>query len=345
MEKLWRYTPQGGFTNKNAGFSMWCFGTYGGKEYFIKQFLSPKYPANDTESSAARIEKRLAECESFENRQRKLYAALTELSDGNDVRILDFFRIASRYYIVTEKVDALPWTVETIAALPEEEKRRLCAILAHAVASLHAGGLVHSDIKHDNVLFTYTQAGRVTAKLIDFDGSFLESDPPSLEEGVTGDANYFSPEACARSYGEESPLTCKLDVFALGVLFHQYFSGQMPDFDTDSASCPGEAVLQGLALQLDESLPEDVRQLLGRMLSGAPDERPTAQEVFLALRPAQAVEPVPEETVRFCTMCGRPVADGKRICDSCEALYRSGSAPAQEPKEAGGSAFYIPGDL
>ena len=72
MEKLWRYEPQGGFTNKNAGFSMWCFGTYQGREYFIKQFLSPKFPANDTESSQAKIAKKIAECQTFEARRRKL---------------------------------------------------------------------------------------------------------------------------------------------------------------------------------------------------------------------------------------------------------------------------------
>lgn len=291
MEKLWKYTLNSAFTNKNAGFSMWCFGTCQGKEYFIKQFLAPKYPAEDTVSSPEKIARKRMACEEFERRRARMYATLSACSDGNDVSILAFFRISSRYYIVTEKIEALPWTVNTIAALAEAEKRRLCAIIAHAIAALHNGHMVHSDIKHDNILYTYTESGRVTAKIIDFDGGFLESDPPSLDEGVTGDTNYFSPEVCARVYGENRPLTAKLDVFAMGILFHQYFTGRLPAYDMSMASCPGEAVLQGSPLLLDSNLPEDISELLAQMLSADPKDRPTAREAFMRLRPEH---PLPE---------------------------------------------------
>lgn len=339
MDKIWRYTPQSGFTNKNAGFSMWCFGTYQDKEFFIKQFLSPKYPAQDKESSPEKIAKKRKECAAFEQRQKRLYATLAEHSDGNDVSILAFFRVSSRYYIVTEKIEALPWTVETVAALDESEKRRLCAIIAHAIAALHKGKLVHSDIKHDNILYTHTESGQVTAKIIDFDGGFLESDPPSMEDGVTGDTNYFSPEVCARAYGEERPLTTGLDIFALGILFHQYFSGELPDYDRENASCPGEAVLQGSSLHLSESLPEDVSALIGKMLSQDPQARPTAQEVFEALRPYH------------------PDEEFSAFGDFDEAIRRLGSRGAAGDAEdaatplrsaspdGGTSPFYIPGDL
>ena len=57
MEQLCGYTLTGDMTNKNAGFSMWCFGIKEGREYFIKQFLTPKYPYKDTVSSPQRIER------------------------------------------------------------------------------------------------------------------------------------------------------------------------------------------------------------------------------------------------------------------------------------------------
>lgn len=336
MEKLWRYTPLGGFTNKNAGFSMWCFGTYGGKEYFIKQFLSPKYPANDTESSPAKIERRLKECAEFEQRRGKLYASLTDLSDGNDVRILEFFRVDSRYYIATEKVEALPWEVADVAALDEKEKRRLCAIIAHAIAALHNGGMVHTDIKHDNILYTHSPSGDLTAKIIDFDGGFFEDNPPGIGESVTGDMNYFSPEVCVRAYGEERPLTCKLDVFALGVLFHQYFSGEFPDYDHNEASCVGEAVLQGLEVHVSEKIPADLAPMIRAMLAEDPEERPTTWEVFLTLRGPLAqcdVQPIVEEPVEetyHCIMCGAPIPVGQTICARCVENIRRMNPPARE---------------
>lgn len=348
MEQIWRYCPESGFTNKNAGFSMWCFGTWRGEDYFIKQFLSPKFPVNDTESSPEKIERKIDECLKFERKRSRLYDTLNACSDGNDVRVEEFFRVDSRYYIATKKVEALPWTIETIAAMPLPEKKRLCAIIAHSIGAIHRGRLVHSDIKHDNILFTRTECG-VTAKVIDFDGGFLEDEAPTMDEGVTGDTNYFSPEVCARSYGEERPLTCKLDVFALGVLFHQYFTGEMPAFDQEAFSCPGEAVLNGARLGLSGELPPDLSRLLERMLAGDPGERPTALEVSRRLR---TKEPdvadlileqtgrlrVPERGAAFCARCRRPIRGTDSLCPDCAAELR-GTAVGK------GSAFYQPGDL
>ena len=288
MKTLWRYNLPSEFSNKNAGFSMWCFGEYAGKEYFIKQFLSPKYPYNDTESSPEKIARRKRACERFEEKHREMYRILTEYSDGNDVSILAFFRIESKYYIATEKIDVLDYPVEAIAALGEGERRRLCAIIAHAVAALHKGHLVHSDIKHDNILYTKTESGRITAKIIDFDGGFLESNPPGEDDEVVGDNTYFSPEVCARDYEDYWPLTCKLDVFALGVLFHQYYTGMLPGFDTEAFACAGEAVYQGQKLWLAPNLPSDIAFVLERMLSRDPNDRPTAEEVFIGLKPYRA---------------------------------------------------------
>ena len=62
MEKLGTYELEGSLSNRNAGYSMWGFGRKGGREYFVKQFVEIKYPANDTVSSPARLQKKLDEC-------------------------------------------------------------------------------------------------------------------------------------------------------------------------------------------------------------------------------------------------------------------------------------------
>lgn len=286
MGKLWHYTLNDELTNKNAGYSMWGFGEKEGKQYFIKQFLSPKYPAEDMESTPERLKRRRLQCERFEQKKIAIYETLNRNSDGNDVHILEFFRVKTRYYIVMEKVEALPWTIATIAQLPLEEKRRICMLVAHAIAALHQGGLIHADLKHENILYTQAPSGTVLAKVIDFDSSFLESDLPEADEEIVGDFNYFAPEVCARACGEEAELTCKMDVFSLGVLFHQYFCGALPKFDTELYSCPGETVLRGGALPLSEEIPEDISALLQEMLTADPAKRLTAEEVFRRLQMA-----------------------------------------------------------
>ena len=69
MEKLGSYELTGHLTSQNSGYSVWGFGKKNGRDFFIKQFLSPKYPDNDTVSRAASIEKRKKKCERFEQKK------------------------------------------------------------------------------------------------------------------------------------------------------------------------------------------------------------------------------------------------------------------------------------
>ncbi len=287
-----RYTLDRPLTNEGAGYSLWGFGTKDGVSYFIKQFLSPKYPANDPEASPEQLAKRRRKCEAFVAQKRAIYNALNTGSDGNDVRVREFFRVGSRFYIAMDKVDSLGWTIETVHSQSDDERRRLCAVIAHAIWGLHRKGLIHADLKHENILYTRTPAGCVTAKVIDFDNSYLETSPPSQDE-IVGDTNYFAPETCARLNGVDAPLTCKVDIFALGVLFHQYFTGELPQFSREQYPCPGVAALNGDGLTLDNSLPPDLAELLGNMLQADPERRPSAWEVFCALRPGMEAIPEP----------------------------------------------------
>ncbi len=320
MEKLGSYELTGHLTSQNSGCSIWGFGKKSGKDYFVKQFLSPKFPENDTVSSPERIEKKRKQCERFEQKKTAIYKRLNENSDGNAVRVEEFFRVDSRYYISMRKIDALAWDVAAVAALTEKEKCHLCAVIAHAIAGLHQGHIVHADLKHDNILFMRTLSGSITAKIIDFDSGFLESDPPQEGEEIVGDQIYFSPEACMTFWGGTPDLTCKMDIFALGILFHQYFTGSLPDYNRDLGSCAGEAVAKGDQLMISTEIPTQIRALLIKMLDLDPHNRPPAMEVyhiFMSQSKEQPEENRREDTYTFIS---------------------------PQPSEAG-SPFFRPGDL
>ena len=188
-----------------------------------------------------------------------------------------------------EKVNDLGLTVEQIYAMDWADRLRLCTSIAHAVAGLHQGRMIHADLKHDNILYTYTQGRRITAKVIDFDSSFLETNPPKDGEEIVGDQLYFSPEAREFMDGQPVPLTCKMDVFALGILFHQYLGGSLPLYDRTRFHYPADVVLSGQSLDVVPEMPAQVADLLRQMLQGDPGRRPTAWQCFVQLREAMGV--------------------------------------------------------
>lgn len=266
--------------NNNAGTCMWCYAIRGGQEYFIKKFPEPKYPNSDSAASPKLVAKKLARCEKFEQKKLKMYRTVNDVSDGNVVRIADFFRVGTEYYMAMPRVKSIDMGLKEISELPEPVKRRICAVIAHAVASLHSAHFVHFDIKHENIMFTHSRAHELTAKLIDYDEGFFEDQPPVCAEEVGGSWPYFSPEAWILMDGGNAKLSSKLDVFAIGVLFHQYYTGELPGYDEEQYRSTGDAVRAGETIEISRDLPEDVHRMICRMLAANPDERPTAQEVF-----------------------------------------------------------------
>lgn len=265
------------FDNKNAGFSRWTFGRRQGKEYFLKEFQDPVYPDETTLSDTLR-QNRIQECMEFEGRKVRLYQKINEVSDGNVVRIFEFFRWESRYYLATRRIRGEKISPEEVARLPMEDRLVICRAAAHALMQLHQAGIVHSDIKYSNILLQKTVTGKLTAKLIDFDASFFEDTPPEEEEELNFDQSYLAPEGCLFLLGEPAELTCKMDVFSMGLLMHEYLTGEMPRFN-DAYSFAHEAVLDGQNLELDPSLPAWILTILGRMLLCEPEMRCTMEEV------------------------------------------------------------------
>ena len=265
-------------SNENAGMCQWGFAVKDGHEYFIKQFLNPKYPDDTGRLPAAMVMRmRQAATSSFMKR-KAFYDRLRECRTGNNVVVEDYFRFGNFYYAVTDLVHGPYLSVEEIAALPDEKKRVLIRAILFNVMQFHDKGIVHSDLKPDNIMVRRTAEGFCTAKIIDFDAGFFSYEPP---EEITGDQVYFSPEALLHNMGKETAVTEKADIFALGLLFHQYWTGALPGFDRREHRYANEALLEGSPLLLNRiDLPEDIRALLGQMLSRDQDARPTARQAW-----------------------------------------------------------------
>ena len=267
------------FQNKNAGFSRWTYAVKDKKAYFLKEFLNPVYPMGDSISEIMQ-KQRIKDCEEYQQKKKRLYEAINRASDGNMIRIHEFFRCDSHYYIATEKVEAQKVLLKDITTYSKKQRLLLCKTIAHAVKGLHDAHIVHADIKENNILLKQTRTGSLIGKIIDFDCSFFESDPPKTEDELGGDQVYLAPEACQFICGEEVELSCKIDVFALGLLFHQYLTGELPEFDTNEYDYAFEAVLDDQKLQVSPELPEKMQSMLNGMLEGDPKKRLSMDRVY-----------------------------------------------------------------
>lgn len=270
------------FSNKGAGFSRWTLAARETREFFLKEFLNPVYPMDVTLGEKIR-KQRIDECKEFEKKKVRLYNKLNELSDGNIVRICEFFRCDSHYYISTERISPQNLSYKELQKYPMEERVLLCKIIAHAIMKLHEQRIVHADLKENNILLKLTQTKKITAKIIDFDCSFFEDDPPKYADELGGDQVYLAPEACRFMYEEPVELTCKIDVFSAGLIFHQILTGILPWINTEEYDYACQSVLDSQPLGISTELNPELKEMLRKMLTADPESRISMEEVYWRL--------------------------------------------------------------
>ncbi len=342
------YEIQGELNNANSGFSKWGFAVKNRHIYFIKELITPVYPVDESAMSGELLNSKRAECHKFEQRYRRVYSSINSVSCGNLMRIVEFFRWGGKYYIVTERAGSNALSINEVAALPDVKKYFLMKSAAYAFACFHQTGLVHFDVKPNNIIIKETANKMFVAKLIDFDaGFFIDEIREDIELG--GDLTYLAPESFLHIIGEDVTLTEKVDIFALGLVFHQYYCGKLPDYNTDEYDYLYESALDNGFLEPDYSrLPGKLGKMIGAMLSVDPAQRPSAQEVVVTLNEIIAEETgivsVPSKPVVFSEMEPETVVE-TRTFDSEHTVEKTSSADEESPERKQDSWFSVASDL
>jgi serine/threonine-protein kinase len=198
--------------------------------------------------------------------------------------------------------DHIPYLVmeylpgETLGAIAERGPLGLPTILAitaqiaSAAAALHAAGVIHCDIKHENVfVLEPVDAAWPRVKLIDFGVSRRVDDLPNEDISIAGTPWCMAPEQWR---GRPQPAS---DVYALGCLLFDLVTG-LPPFD---GSLP-EMMVAHLEQRPSRPswlapMPIELERLILRALAKAPEHRPTMAELaaeLLALADAAACESI-----------------------------------------------------
>src|SRR5512135_1201983 len=217
-----------------------------------------------------------ADDEGFRTRFQTEAQSAANLAHPNIVTVYDFGQDGSRTYIVMEYIEGrdLKSVIRAEAPLPLDRTLDLFVQACAGLGYAHRAGLVHCDVKPQNMLVT--NDGRV--KVTDFGiARAVSASVPQNVETVWGTPHYFSPEQAA---GE--PPTPASDVYSLGVVLYEMLAGCVP-FDADNHT---DLALQHLRDEpppltaLNPAMPIQIEQIINKAMSKDPANRYRTGDLF-----------------------------------------------------------------
>lgn len=213
-------------------------------------------------------------------RFRREARILARLNHPAIVQIHDVLQQAGHDYLIMEYIEGQTLRERRRAgALALSEVLGIAHQIALGMAAAHDLGIIHRDLKTENVLITRTGRGKLT----DFGIAKLDGDDAVTEDGaIVGTFRAMSPE---QALGQ--PIDHRSDLFSFGVLLYEVLGGESPF----RAVAPFRAMQQLVAeeprpvAELAPSIPRDLASLVHQLLAKEPVLRPRDfHEVADALR-------------------------------------------------------------
>lgn len=165
---------------------------------------------------------------SFLTRFRQEARNVANLSHPNIVTVHDVGQDGNTHYIVMEFIDGLDLKkiIRAEAPLSLERMLNLSIQICAGIGYAHRAGLVHADVKPQNILVTAEERVKVT----DFGiaQALAMTKPSERQKIVWGSPHYFSPEQAQGEYP-----TPASDVYAIGIVLFEMLTGQLPFNNSD----------------------------------------------------------------------------------------------------------------
>ena len=245
-----------------------------------------------------------AAAELARERMRREVQVVRALSHANIVPVYEFMEDGPWSFIVMEYVAGpdLQVRVRERGRLAADQAVRLGRDLAAALAAAHRRGVLHRDVKPQNVLLDPDGRFRLT----DFGSARLDGQLGVTATGtLAGTPDYVAPEVAAGRRGD-----ARADLYALGLTLYFALAGELPDRSRPAAGVSGYRPGEGVP-----GVPGWLDDLVARATAPAPEDRfPTA----VALEEALATEGAdPANAAPRCALCGGPDPFSAGLCPGC----------------------------
>ena len=212
--------------------------------------------------------------------------AASALNHPNIVSIYAFGESEFGHYIAMELIEGLSLRAIGALPLPPAQIRDIGGQVARALDVTHAAGLIHRDIKPDNIMIR--PDGLV--KVLDFGlvrfaepmARLAETGSSTVPGAILGTVMYMSPEQ-----GRGETVTSASDIFSLGIVLYQLATGHHP-FHADTAVGYLHSILSHQPIppsRLNPEVPVWLETIVLRMLQKEPEQRCTASALVAACQP------------------------------------------------------------
>jgi serine/threonine-protein kinase len=223
-------------------------------------------------------------------RFRKEVAVARKVSHPNCCRVYDLGEHAGQPFLAMEYIDGedLVSALRRFGRLPEERAIAVARELCQALAAVHEQGLLHRDLKPANVMLD----GRGKVRLTDFGLAAAAADIHGTEVR-SGTPQYMAPEQLAGQ-----AVTMRSDLFALGLVLYELFTGKKAFAGTDRTTPPSkpsshvstlDPAVERVILRCLDSEPTGRPRSALEVLAGLPDGDPLQAALAAGETPAPQV--------------------------------------------------------
>ncbi len=221
--------------------------------------------------------------ERFEGEAR----SLARLDHPSCLRVLDYgVTDEDLHFLVTELVRGVE--LRELMRDPMEPRlavRRMRQVLA-GLDHAHACGVIHRDLKRENILVTRAPDGKEVLKIVDFGIAKIVGTLPG-SASTTGGVVYGTPQYMSPEQAQGHTVDYRSDLYAAGVLFYAMLAGRQP-FDAEDPVAVVDKQIHDPPPPLPDTVPPALAAIAMRMLAKDPDARfASAGDVLAALDAAE----------------------------------------------------------